>query len=176
VVIAEAARLADERGLESLTLAAIAERFGVAVPSLYKHVAGLDAVRRGIAILALDELGAAMAQADGLRAVAHAYRRYATAHPGRYAASLRAAPADDPDHAATADRVLATVTRVLAGHGLSGTAAVDGARLLRATLHGFVALEAAGGFGMPRPVDDSFDAALDALEAGLDRLGGRTGA
>jgi AcrR family transcriptional regulator len=36
-VVAEAAVVADEVGLESLTLAAVAKRVGVAIPSLYKH-------------------------------------------------------------------------------------------------------------------------------------------
>jgi hypothetical protein len=35
VVVAEAARLVDAEGAGSLTLAALAQRFGVAQPSLY---------------------------------------------------------------------------------------------------------------------------------------------
>jgi hypothetical protein len=34
-------------------------------------------------------------------------------------------------------------------------------------LHGFVTLEAAGGFGLPRDVDRSFDRLVDALDAAL---------
>lgn len=170
VVIEEAARLADEAGPEGLTLAALAGRLGVAVPSLYKHVDGLDAVRRGIAITGLRELRDAMAGATGFRGMAHAYRDWARAHPGRYAATLRAVPAGDPAYEAAATDVLRIVNVVLAAHGLAGVAAIDGARLLRATLHGFVALEAAGGFGLPRDVEISFDRVLDALELSLDAL------
>jgi len=169
-VIAEAAGLADEVGLDALTLAALAARFGVAVPSLYKHVDGLDGVRRGIAITGLRELAAAMAQGTGYRGVAHAYRDWARSHPGRYTATLRAVPAGDPEYEAAAIGVLTIVNAVLARHGLVGAAAIDGARLLRASLHGFVSLEAAGGFGMPRDIDTSFERLLDALEAGLDAL------
>ncbi|GAB3952288.1 hypothetical protein GCM10027614_55720 [Micromonospora vulcania] len=39
-VVREAARLADEVGYQQLTLAALAGRLGVALPSLYKHVRG----------------------------------------------------------------------------------------------------------------------------------------
>jgi len=169
-VIAEAALLADEVGLDHLTLAALAARFGVAVPSLYKHVDGLEAVRRGVAIIGLRGLRDAMAASEGYRAVAHAYRDWAHTHPGRYAATLRAVPAGDAEYEAAAMGVLTLVNVVLARHGLDGPAAIDGARLLRATLHGFVSLEAAGGFGMPRDVDASFDRLLDALAAGLDAL------
>ena len=177
IVIAEAARLADEVGYDSLTLAGLAARLGVAVPSLYKHVDGLDAVRRGVAILALTELGDALTAAlvevpepDGsarLRALADAYRTFATAHPGRYAASLRAAPADDAEHATASEVVLQAVFGVLSERGLSGGDAIDATRALRAALHGFVALEAAGGFGMPQDVRLSFERMVDGLDRGL---------
>ena len=176
LVVDEAARLADEIGLERLTLAALAARFGVAVPSLYKHLGGLDAVRRGVAIRGVRDLGealeAALAAAPGtpsarLRALAAAYRGFARAHPGRYAATVRAASPDDTEHLAASDVVLRLVLAVLGERGLSGDEAIDGARGLRAALHGFVALESAGGFGLPRDVDRSFGRLVDVLDAGL---------
>jgi hypothetical protein len=102
----------------------------------------------------------------------HAYRTFALAHPGRYAGTLRAVSGDDPDAVAAATALLAIVDRVLAERGLSGAGAVDGARLLRATLHGFVALETTGGFAMPRSLATSFDRAVDALDAGLRAIAG----
>ena len=59
-IISEAAAVADEVGLDRLTLAAVAQRCGVSLPGLYKHVRGLDEVRRGIALLAVRELAAAI--------------------------------------------------------------------------------------------------------------------
>ncbi len=38
---------------------------------------------------------------------------------------------------------------------------------MRALVHGFVTLQAAGGFGLPDDVDVSFERAVDALVAGL---------
>jgi AcrR family transcriptional regulator len=176
-VVLEAADLADEAGFERLTLAALAARLGVAVPSLYKHVDGLAAVRRGVTILALQELGEALdvalagtASADRgtrLRALAGAYRSYATAHPGRYAATVRAAPPDDAEQGAASDAVLHNVLTVLGERGLTGDEAIDAARALRASLHGFVALDAAGGFGLPRDVSRSFEGMVDWLDRGL---------
>ena len=174
IVVARGADLADEIGFDKLTLAALASRLGVAVPSLYKHVGGLDALRRGIAILALGELAEAMAGAldhatavrgggAHVRALAGAYRAYATAHPGRYAATLRAAPPGDAEHSAAGDAILRIVFAVLAERGLAGDDAVDATRALRAALHGFVALEAAGGFGLPQDVERSFARLVDAM-------------
>jgi AcrR family transcriptional regulator len=175
-VVAAAAALADEVGWEQLTLAGLAARLGVRLPSLYKHIDSLDGLRRDIAVLALGELGAAMGGAavgrgggDALRAVAAAYRAYAHEHPGRYAATVRAPAPDDAEHTAVADAVLRTVFAVLAGYRLTGDDAVDATRALRAALHGFVVLEAGGGFGMPVDVDRSYARLVDGLDATLDR-------
>lgn len=173
-VVAEAAVLADEVGLDQLTLARLADRFGVRLPSLYKHVDGLDALHRSLSVLAVDELGRELGRAavgkaggDALQALAHAYRGYAHVHPGRYAATLRAPGDDDDEHRSAAEAVLHVVFAVLGGYGLGGDDLVDATRAVRSALHGFVALEAAGGFGMPHDVDRSFDRLVRGLDATL---------
>jgi AcrR family transcriptional regulator len=173
-VVQEAGAVADAAGLDRLTLAAVAERFGVAIPSLYKHVDGLDGLRRDLAVLAVRELTAALSRAavgragrDALHAMAGAYRAYASAHPGRYAASVRAPAPGDAEHLAAADDALAVFRAVLAGYGIAGADAIDAIRGLRAAMHGFVALEAAGGFGLPHSVDASYRRLVDALDTAL---------
>jgi AcrR family transcriptional regulator len=177
-VVTAAAELADEVGLDRLSLAALAARLGVRLPSLYKHIDSLDGLRRDVAVLAVTELGAAMGAAavgrsgsDALRSVADAYRDYGQRCPGRYAATVRAPAADDAEHTAAAEAVLRTVLAVLTGYGLTGNDAIDATRALRATLHGFVALEAGGGFGMPVDVDRSYSRLVDGFDATLYRWG-----
>jgi AcrR family transcriptional regulator len=62
-VVSEAAEMADEVGLERVTLAGLAGRLGVRQPSLYKHVDSLDALQQSVGIRAAaalaDELGRA---------------------------------------------------------------------------------------------------------------------
>ncbi|WP_434740785.1 WHG domain-containing protein [Micromonospora sp. SH-82] len=175
-VIAAGAELADEVGLPHLTMALLAERVGVRTPSLYKHVESLDALRRGIGVQALREFGEAMSRdavgrsgPDAVRAIADAYRRWATDHPGRYAATLRAPAADgaDEEYRRVSDDVVHILFDVLAGLDLPDPNAVDAARALRSALHGFVTIEAAGGFGLPRDVDRSYRFLVDTLVAGL---------
>jgi len=171
-VVHEAALVADQVGLDRLTLAAVAERFGVALPSLYKHVRGRDGLQRDLSVLGVHELTAALSRAtvgrsqgDALRSLAGAYRDYARARPGLYAASVRAPAPGDAEHLATADEALDVVRAVLAGYGITGAAAIDAIRALRAALHGFVTLEEGGGFGLPRSVDASFARLADAFDA-----------
>ena len=174
VVVAEAARLADEVGLDRLTLATLAQRLGVALPSLYKHVRGLDAVLQKLSALATAELAAELVVAaagrsrgDAVRATAEAWRGYARRHPGRYQAAQRVPDPDDPEHVAAGERAVQTVFAVLRGYGLAGDDVVDATRAFRSALHGFVLLENGGGFGLPVDVDRSFQQLVAALEVAL---------
>ncbi|WP_341717779.1 WHG domain-containing protein [Micromonospora sp. FIMYZ51] len=171
VVVRAAAELADEVGYDRLTLAELASRLGVALPSLYKHVRGADALAQKISALATAELAdemmtaaAGRSGADALRAVSIAYRSYARRHPGRYAASQRVPDPADPAHLAAAERAVGVAYAILQGYGIDGDAAVDATRMFRAAVHGFVSLEAAGGFGLPREVDPSFAQLIAALD------------
>jgi AcrR family transcriptional regulator len=173
-VVRAAANLADADGLDALTLARIAASVGVRTPSLYNHVDGLDDVRRGVALVGLREIGEALRDAavgragdDALTAMAHAYRAYARAHPGRYAATQRAPAAGDDEMADAARGSVGVVLAILRGYGLEGDDAIHAARAVRSALHGFVALETGGGFGIPVDLDESFDRMVAALARGL---------
>src|SRR6187200_1098283 len=102
VLVAEAVRLVDREGAGALTLRALADHFGVAQPSLYKHIAGLDDLHGRLALVAARDLGTALrraasgkAGADATAAVARAYLRYARQHPGCYGYLLRPRSGDE---------------------------------------------------------------------------------
>ncbi len=173
VILEAAAALADRIGYDQLSMAAIAHQFGVRVPSLYKHVPSLPAVRCELAAQALGELAMAMRAAASahedcpaaLLELAHAYRRYAQAHPGLYSAIVRAPDPSDAAIAARSAEVLQVVYGVLAQYGRPQEEMVHDVRTLRAALHGFVSLEAGGGFGMPVDIDQSFVRMVGILDA-----------
>jgi AcrR family transcriptional regulator len=169
-----AAELADEAGLEGVTLGRVAAQLGVQPPSLYSHVAGLSGLRRELALVGLHELTRRLGRAAvgkagdaALLALAHAYRDFAHEHPGVYAATLRAPEGSDAEWATAGEEVVGIVLAVLAGYGLEGDSGLHATRGLRSLLHGFVALEAAGGFGLPLSLDESFQRLLRIFIAGL---------
>ncbi len=185
-VIEAGAALADEVGFDRLTMGLLAERLGVRTPSLYKHVDSLEALRRGITLQAMRDFRDAVARAAvgqsgpaAVRAFADAYRRWALDHPGRYASVARApdTSAQDEEYRRVSNDAMQIMYDVLAGFELHGTHAVDAARVLRASLHGFASVEAAGGFGLPRDVDRSYRFLLDTMIAGLQHgpTGGEAG-
>jgi AcrR family transcriptional regulator len=80
-VVDAAIALVDERGLAALTLAAVAERCGVAAPSLYKHVSNLADLRTLVGIRVMQEMADGFATAvmgrsgpDAVAALMRAYR------------------------------------------------------------------------------------------------------
>lgn len=171
-VVATAAALVDRDGLEALSLAAVARELGVRTPSLYNHVDGLEGLRHELTLLALDELGSRLqraavgrAGAEAVRAVGHAFRRFATEHPGLYA--LTVPSSTDDQLAAAADGIVETVLAALGSPGLDDPGNVHAARTLRSAVHGFVTLELAGGFGLPVGVDESFERLLEVVLVGL---------
>jgi len=173
-VVDAAGALADAEGLEALSLARVAAELGVRPPSLYAHVDGLGDVRRRLAIRGARELAAAMQAAvagwagrDALRAAADVYRRYALEHPGYYSALQHPPAVGDAEWEESAASVVGVVVAVLRGYDLDGDAAVHAARILRASLHGFVSLETAGGFAIPLDLDESFARLVDVVDAGL---------
>ncbi|MGN6300590.1 MAG: TetR/AcrR family transcriptional regulator [Angustibacter sp.] len=170
-VVAEAAALADEVGFENLSLAALAPRLGVKLPSLYKHIASLDSLRLDVSALALRELAAVMTTAvlgrsgtDAFLALAGAYRGYALTHPGRYAATVSAPTGEHREQEEAAAAVLQVVLATLSGYGLTGDDAVDAARALRAALHGFVDLETHHAFGLPTDIDRSYRRLVEGID------------
>ncbi|WP_028643930.1 TetR/AcrR family transcriptional regulator [Nocardioides sp. URHA0020] len=173
-VVRAGAELADEVGLEAVTVSALARAFGVRTASLYSHVDGATGLQEGIARLALDELADLAGEAvagrsgkDALVALASAYRDYAGRHPGRYAATRLRLAADSV--AVPAARRHATLTRsVLRGYPLDEAYAVHAVRLIGSVVHGFTALEVGGSFEHSAPAsEESWARILDALDLTL---------
>ncbi|MEU5345742.1 MULTISPECIES: WHG domain-containing protein [unclassified Streptomyces] len=174
-LVEAAADLADEVGFESVTLSALARRFGVKDASLYSHVRNLHDLRTRVALLAggemIDRISTAVAGRagkDALAAFADAYREYALERPGRYAATQiridQTLVAASPAFARTAE----VTYGMLRAYGLDEPDLTDAVRLLRSTFHGYCALEASGGFGAARDVQTSWNRTVDALHVLLE--------
>lgn len=167
VVVDLALALVDEKGLDALSLAAVADRAGVAAPSLYKHVGSLAALRELMALRVIREVTALFAGAvmgrsgdDAIEALMRAYRSYVRDNPARY----RLMPLDTLQHPELTEaggRLLDVFVAVLRGYGLTEAAATHAVRRLRAAAHGFLDLEIRGGFGLPEDVDTSYDELIE---------------
>lgn len=174
-VLDAAADIADQVGFEAVTPSAVARAVGIRTPSLYAHVDGAEDLRDGITVLALAEMADAASRnvagrsgGSALHALADAYRDYARAHPGRYAATRRRLA---PGHhgVEVGRRHSELLASVLRGYGVPEEDHVHAVRLVGSTVHGFIALEATGSFDHSDPeADASWTRVVDVLHRALD--------
>ncbi|HEY5316840.1 MAG TPA: WHG domain-containing protein [Solirubrobacteraceae bacterium] len=176
-VVDAAIAIADGDGLHAVTLDRVADSLGVRAPSLYHHVSGHDGLMRAVALRGLHELTASLQAAalgragpEALAATAHAYHDYAHAHPGAYAATQRAAPPGDAEYEEAGRAAVGVLTAVLRAWDLEDDELLHAVRVIRSALHGFVSLEAGGGFALPLDLDRSFERLIETLAAGLPSL------
>lgn len=175
-VVDAAMEIADRDGIEAATLSAVARELGIKTPSLYNHVDGVEGLRRHLAIrgseILLDEFKRAaegLEGSDALRAVAHADRRFAKQHPGLYESYLPAPrEEDDPELYQSVAEPVFFIAYILLDMGIPREDAIHLIRALRATLHGFLDLEAKDGFGMPVDIDTSFEEAVELMIKGIE--------
>ena len=167
----------DADGLARFTLARLSATLGVAPPSLYKHVDGLQDLTSRVQTLAIrnlaDELTmAAIGRARGpaLQAVARAYRRFAVEHNGLYALTQAAPDPQSREQQVEVSRALHVFQAVVASFGVPDEASIHAIRTIRAGLHGFADLESRGGFQMSQSVDESFEVLVGSLATSLGSL------
>jgi AcrR family transcriptional regulator len=181
-VVQAAASLANEQGIQALTLGRLAERLGIRTPSLYNHVDGLPGLLRELALLnagsMADRIGRAAIGKSGataLLAIARAYRAYIKESPGVYLASLRVSGnqvAPDPRLSQAEGQMVEMVMAALASFGLQGAHGLHAVRALRSLVHGFTTLEIAGGFGLPLDLDESFERMMIMMVNSLQEVDG----
>ena len=174
LVVQTAIEIADAKGWESATLAAVADTFQIKIPSLYNHVSGLPGLQYLMSVWAVQTLGdllrrAAVGKAggDAVMSMALAYRSFAHAHPGLYRTTLRAPKPDEPELIAAAQDLLDLLLAVLHPYVLSTDEMLHTVRGLRSVLHGFIDLEIAGGFGMDLDRDESYHRLVAGFIAGI---------
>lgn len=170
-VVDLALRIVDEEGPAALTLSAVAGRAGVATPSLYKHVRNLAELRVLVSGRVLGELTEITSEAvlgrsgdEALRALMDGWRAYAARHPHRYSSLIQA---PQPETAEVGDRLVGIMFAALRAYELEGSAAIHAVRCLRAAMHGFATLEAAGAFRLAEDVDESHALLEHMVIAGL---------
>jgi len=143
-VLAEALALADEHGLEALTMGAVAERLGVTPMALYRHVGNKADLLDGVVELLLTEFpppSEEMSWPERLSALSVNIRRSARRHPEVFPLLLRR-PASTPQARKTREAVYQALGE--AGVGEDRVGQVE--RLVSTAILGFAVSEVAGRF------------------------------
>jgi AcrR family transcriptional regulator len=158
-ILDAAMELADERGLDAVTMHAVAQRLSVTPMALYRHVNAKQELLDGLVERLLTSYPLPPADApwpDRLAAMAEAVRSTAKRHPAVFPLLLTR-PAVTPGARTVRDFVQAALREA----GLGEAAAARAERLISTAVLGFAASEAAGRFRQhPQAVVDEDFAAL----------------
>lgn len=177
LVIATAERIADDEGLDAVSLSRVARELGSSQPALYRHIGSYDELiralgLRGRTVLAerLVDAAVGLAGDDAVRAMANAWRQMVRDHPGLYAATDRYPCAGDAELEAAVNRVVEVLSLALMAYDLTDTQRIDAARALRSSFHGFAHLEMGDGHPLDQDLDESFDELVTLLCYGIRSL------
>jgi AcrR family transcriptional regulator len=175
-VVLAAESIVDALGWDGLTMAALAAQLGAKSPSLYNHVASLDALRADLQQRTMRRLGqelvtAAMGRAgrDGFLELARAYRAFVHRHPHRYEGATRA-PIDRDAFADAAQPASEALLAVVRSYGVTPDDALLAQLAVFSSLHGAVALEVGGFYGGAVDHDSLYDLVVAAAERQLAEL------
>jgi AcrR family transcriptional regulator len=165
IILNAAAELAEEKGLENVSLSQVADRLGVKSPSLYNHLNGFQGLSTGLAKLAIARLESAVRNAavgrsksEAFMAIAVAYRKFAKENPELYKAILRYPNYSDSGVQEAGHAVVRILYQVMEPYHYSKENTIHFVRGFRSVLHGFVSLEEAGFFqGTDANVDKSYE-------------------
>lgn len=173
MIVDAAAEIADQEGLNSVTLAALSKKMNVRPPSLYNHINGLQAIRTELAVSGLTRLYEQMAisvteqKGDAVMlSLAHAYVDFAVENPGYYEASLL--KVQDERAEIVSEEIVRLVSKLLIENGYaSDKTAIHATRGLRSLLHGFTALIAKEAFEREEDISESLSYSIRTFLSGL---------
>ncbi|HEY3292479.1 MAG TPA: TetR/AcrR family transcriptional regulator [Candidatus Nanopelagicaceae bacterium] len=139
--------LLKEKGVDGLSMRALADRLHIKAPSLYKHVQDKDEIVADLQARGLEEFGAAIKKAGkSKRAKALTYRKWALENPHLYEITVSIPLLRDRIPAGLEDGVTAMIIEITGKDH-------EQARAVWALMHGLVDLEIAGRF----PKDANLD-------------------
>lgn len=176
-IIERAAKLANEAGLEKVTLKLLAEDLQVKSPSLYNYISGLDDLKEKIMLYGWKQMeqrivGSVIGIAgyDAVRAACRAFYGYATENPGIFHAMLWYNKFQDEKSMAATERLFDILFRIMAPMHISQKDCNHMIRTFRAFLEGYALLVNNGAFGNPISIEESFELSLSVLIAGMKSL------
>jgi AcrR family transcriptional regulator len=173
-ILEAAAEIANEHGMQEVTLANLAKKLNIRPPSLYNHFDGLPGLRKKLAIYAFEKLyleltmaAIAVSGIEALLSISKAYIHFAQKYPGLYEATLMAPDPDEVEVQQAGGKIAQLTVQVLQSFQLEGDLALHAVRGLRSILHGFSSLEQKGGFKLALDLDESVEIVITAFMKGL---------
>ena len=176
-VISRAAQLANDIGLDNITLKALANDLNIQPPSLYYHIGGLDDLKKELMIYGwlqmedqILEAVAGISGYDAIEVICREFVKYATENPGVFNAMLWYNKFENDKTNNATKKLFSVVFKVFSSLNISQEDSDHLMRTFRSFLEGFALLVNHNAFGNPISINDSFDLSLKVLMAGMKTL------
>lgn len=173
-VIQTASDIADEKGLNNLSLKAVAEKLHIRTPSLYNHIACLDDLLRAVAHSGMRQMNHHIQQAaigktgaTAIKAVSVEYLNYMIGHPGVYETIQWATWHVTEETTAIFDDYLSLLTTLIKSCDFTPEHTSEILNMLTGLIHGYTTLQLNSAFTDPDKVRTGLCDALDALLDGI---------
>lgn len=167
--------LIEEEGNRAFSLNELARRLGIKPASLYNHIENMQEligeVGYRIAVMIkqaeLDAI-AGKHRDEALFALSDAYRAFAREHIDLYKVIMGMQKDKNACTESAHSELIEPIIQVLSDYRIEESEIVHWQRILRATMHGFIAHEYAGGFRhFPAEHDDTYHKAIKTIALGL---------
>lgn len=176
-VIFRAAQLANEIGIENITLKILANDLNIQPPSIYNHISGLDNLKKELMIYGWRQMEEQIVEAvagisgyDAIEVICHTFLKYATTNPGVFNAMLWYNKFENDEAQNATTKLFSVVFKIFSSLGISQENSDHLIRTFRSFLEGFALLVNNNAFGNPISINDSFELSLKVLMAGMQTL------
>lgn len=179
LIIETSAHIANEIGLDNLSLKIIAEELNIKPPSLYNHISGLDNIKEKLMIYGWKQIenkmidsAVGVAGYEALKNMCYAFYDYATNNKGVFAAMLWYNKYETQENNNSTARLFELLFKVMRALDISEDNINHSIRTLRGFLEGFSLLVNNNAFGNPISIKESFDLSLEIIMNGIKSLEG----
>lgn len=173
-VIQAASDIADKKGLNNVSLKAVAEKLNIRTPSLYNHIENLDDLLREVAHNGMRTMNERMIQAaigksgdSAIKAVADEYLNYMIEHCGIYETIQWATWHGTEETAEIFSNYTSLLKTLILSCNLEPEKVTEILNLLTGFLHGYTTLQLRYAFDEPDRVKNELNIALDTLLMGV---------
>lgn len=174
LVIETASKIADEQGLNSLSLKAVAEKLNVRTPSLYNHIESLDDLLREVAHKGMRSMNEQMAQAaigksgdTALKGVSVEYLNFIIEHPGVYETIQWATWHGTEETAQIFGNYIKILSTIISSYNFPSESTNEILNLFTGFFHGFTTLQVRYAFSDPQKVRDELCNAVGTIMLGV---------
>ncbi|MDO5127909.1 MAG: WHG domain-containing protein [Eubacteriales bacterium] len=177
IVIEKAAHMANEVGLEKVSLKSIADEFGIQTPSLYNHIKNIDDLKKQIMLFGWRELENRILMSivgvsgyDALRVMCYTFYDYATENPGVFNAMLWYNKYQDEEAQDATKQLFEVLFKIMGKMQLSEKNINHIIRTFRGFLEGYALLVNNGAFGNPASERESLVLSVEIILNGIKTL------